>query len=202
MFDSLQCAWLHEILQARILEWVAISYYWASSQPRDRTPISHIGRRILYHWATREAQWKDTGQICGTETAIRLMLHFNREETSSEQSFIVFFFFINTIIWKKKKKRYFLIFAYYSAKLFCIPWSLFNSQRTCPRSHSLSPGHSIRIWARKVEVLGTGGVTLKKISYSDSDMWPFSSWGSSEMQCTFSSYGFYYSDHLFTVKMP
>ena len=40
------------IIQARILEWVAISF------PRDRTCVSCIGRQILYHWATREAQIK------------------------------------------------------------------------------------------------------------------------------------------------
>ena len=30
------------ILQARILEWVAISYSRGSSQPRDQTQVSHI----------------------------------------------------------------------------------------------------------------------------------------------------------------
>ena len=42
--------------QARILEWVAISSPTGSSWPRDQTCISRAGRRILYHWATREAQ--------------------------------------------------------------------------------------------------------------------------------------------------
>ena len=40
------------ILQARILEWVAISFSRGSSQPRDRTHISGvscIGRWLLYH---------------------------------------------------------------------------------------------------------------------------------------------------------
>ena len=36
------------ILQARILEWVAISFSWGSSWPRDGTLISRTGRRILY----------------------------------------------------------------------------------------------------------------------------------------------------------
>ena len=35
----------HGILQARILEWVAISFSTGSSQPRDRTQVSHIGSR-------------------------------------------------------------------------------------------------------------------------------------------------------------
>ena len=43
------------ILQARILEWVASSSSRRSSQPRDITHVSCIGRQILYHWATRAA---------------------------------------------------------------------------------------------------------------------------------------------------
>ena len=35
------------ILQARTLEWVAISFFRGSSQPRDRTCVSCIGRWIL-----------------------------------------------------------------------------------------------------------------------------------------------------------
>ena len=47
------------IFQARIQEWVAISYSRGSSWPRDWTQVSCsscTGRRILYHWATWEAQ--------------------------------------------------------------------------------------------------------------------------------------------------
>ena len=43
---------VHRILQARILEWVAISSSRRSSWPRDSTCVScgsFIGRRILYH---------------------------------------------------------------------------------------------------------------------------------------------------------
>ena len=42
---------VHGILQARILEWVAISFSRGSSQPRDQTWVSYvscIGRRVLY----------------------------------------------------------------------------------------------------------------------------------------------------------
>ena len=45
---------VHWIFQARILQWVAISYSREPSQPRNWTCISCIGRQILYHWATRE----------------------------------------------------------------------------------------------------------------------------------------------------
>ena len=47
---------VHEILQVRILEWVAISFSRGSSWPRDRTHVSCIGRKILYHGAARKAQ--------------------------------------------------------------------------------------------------------------------------------------------------
>ena len=39
-----------EILQARILEWVAMPSFRGSSQPRDQTQVSHIaGHLILYY---------------------------------------------------------------------------------------------------------------------------------------------------------
>ena len=50
-----QAPLIHGILQARILEWVPISCFRGSSEPRDRTHIFCIGRQILYYWATWEA---------------------------------------------------------------------------------------------------------------------------------------------------
>ena len=47
---------VHGISQARILEWVSMSFIRRSSQPRDRTHVSCIGRWILYHWVTWEVQ--------------------------------------------------------------------------------------------------------------------------------------------------
>ena len=47
---------MHGILQARILEWVAMPSSRGSSLRRgDRTRVSCIGRRVLYHWVTKEA---------------------------------------------------------------------------------------------------------------------------------------------------
>ena len=47
---------VHWILQARILEWVAIPYFRRSSQPGDQTQVSHIAGRFFTIWATRETQ--------------------------------------------------------------------------------------------------------------------------------------------------
>ena len=46
---------VHGILQARILEWVAIPFSRASSQPRDRTQLFYTAGIFFTVWATREA---------------------------------------------------------------------------------------------------------------------------------------------------
>ena len=48
---------VHEIPQARVLEWVAISFSRGSSQPRDRTQVSCIAGGFFTIWAAREAMW-------------------------------------------------------------------------------------------------------------------------------------------------
>ena len=45
----------HGIFQAKILEWVAISFSRGSSQSRVWTYVSCSDRQILFHWATWEA---------------------------------------------------------------------------------------------------------------------------------------------------
>ena len=46
---------VHDILQARLLEWIAFPFSRGSSQPRDRTQVSHIAGGFFTSWATREA---------------------------------------------------------------------------------------------------------------------------------------------------
>ena len=56
LFATLCTAWgssVHGVLQARILGWVAISFFRGFSRPRNQTHISHvscIGRQVLYLW--------------------------------------------------------------------------------------------------------------------------------------------------------
>ena len=45
---SLPDSSVHGILQAGIVEWVAISFSSRFSQPKDQTQVSCIGRRILH----------------------------------------------------------------------------------------------------------------------------------------------------------
>ena len=70
--SSLRGSSIHGVFQARVLEWVAISFSRASSQPRilewvaipfsressqprDQTQVSHSAGGFFISWATREA---------------------------------------------------------------------------------------------------------------------------------------------------
>ena len=57
--DSMDCSppvsSFHGILQARIPEWVAMSFSRGSSQLRDGTRLSYIAGRYFTIWATRVA---------------------------------------------------------------------------------------------------------------------------------------------------
>ena len=51
--------YVHGILQARILEWVAFPFSRGSSQPRDQTRVSCIAGGFFTNWANREAQFPE-----------------------------------------------------------------------------------------------------------------------------------------------
>ena len=52
---SLPASSIYGIFQARVLEWVAISFSRGSSWPRDQTPIYLTAGRCFTVWATRKA---------------------------------------------------------------------------------------------------------------------------------------------------
>ena len=62
--DSIDCSPLGssvpEILQARILQWVAIPFSGGSSRPRDRIQVSRIAGRFFSVWATRDGEGNGT----------------------------------------------------------------------------------------------------------------------------------------------
>ena len=83
---------VHGTFQARILEWVTISYSRISSWPRGWTRVFHIGRQILYYGATWE--FLIMGQIyimrllmCCTEDTTMLMCV--AKSLSQESSLVV-----------------------------------------------------------------------------------------------------------------
>ena len=67
---------IHGIFQARILEWVAISFSRGSSRPRDWTQVSHILGRRFTVWAT-----KGSSHCCAL--LLRILLLGNRSLVSA-----------------------------------------------------------------------------------------------------------------------
>ena len=65
LWDPLDCSppgsSVYGIFQARILEWVAISFSRGSSRPRNQTWVSRIVGRRFTVWATREVQRAEVG---------------------------------------------------------------------------------------------------------------------------------------------
>ena len=54
---SLPGSYVHWIFEARILEWVAVSFSRGYFQHRTLTPVSCIAGRLSTTWATREVAW-------------------------------------------------------------------------------------------------------------------------------------------------
>ena len=65
---------IHGILQARILEWVAVSFSRASSRPRDRSQVSHIAGRRFNLCATKKVQNLVLG--CNLKNNGMISVHF------------------------------------------------------------------------------------------------------------------------------
>ena len=113
-YYSLPGSSIHGIFQARILEWVAISYSSGSFWPRDQSYIPCIGRWILYHRATWEAPlvtWstKKKRVLLGNASQLQMIVnnHF---------SFPVLYFYLEHIRGKEKAnnielaKKFILVF--------------------------------------------------------------------------------------------
>ena len=88
--DPLNCSSpgssIHGIFQARVLEWVAISFFRRSSRPRDRTQVSHIAGRCFNFCATREAlKYKNTVSQKTSYRDIELQIQVLTSKISREE---------------------------------------------------------------------------------------------------------------------
>ena len=97
---SLSGSSIHGIFQARVLEWISISFSRGSSQPRNRTRVSCIAGRRFILWDTREAfrleeenkgVWR-SGQLSRlvtqpqTPNAIATLCFYYKPEVTQQQS--------------------------------------------------------------------------------------------------------------------
>ena len=92
-WKSLSRVWLcdsmdntvHGILQARILEWVAFSFYRGSSQPRNRTGVSCIAGRFFANWPIREVHFSYTNNKLSQPPPIFVLMFYSPSEQNSSK---------------------------------------------------------------------------------------------------------------------
>ena len=104
---SLPGSSVHGTFQARVLEWVAISFSRGSSWPRDRIPVSRIISRCFTVWATKEVlvQGRKRKNYCSIAMSSNLLsdLLLYRRGLISWQTEVIFFLWICVINHKSSK---------------------------------------------------------------------------------------------------
>ena len=86
---SLPGSSVHGISQAKLLEWVAISFSRGSSQPRDQTWVSCTAGRFFTIWATREAHWQSTIYPLASETRHIFFFHTTKRLCSLPPAYTI-----------------------------------------------------------------------------------------------------------------
>ena len=89
-FCSLSGSSIHGIFQARVLEWIAISFSRGSSRPRNRTLVSYIAGRHFTIRATREVSYNCNEQIFAKtgnifNSILTCLLHFSKYASCSNR---------------------------------------------------------------------------------------------------------------------
>ena len=109
--NLIDCSWPgssdHGIPQARILEWIAISFSRGSSQPRDWTHLSCIADRLFYHLRSVNTLSRTSSTMLNRSGKSRHPCLFpilgKRNFLFSPLSILAFFFF-NCMIFIKFRK--------------------------------------------------------------------------------------------------
>ena len=67
---------VHGIFQARVVEWVAISFSRVSSQPRGQTRVSCIASRRFTVWATRDVSCSEMYYCTLKSNVVKVIIKF------------------------------------------------------------------------------------------------------------------------------
>ena len=95
MHCSLPGSSVHGIFQARVLEWVAISFSRGSFQPRDWTRVSRTAGRCFITWTTGDAQggehrWMGLDDTCPRKFLVTALMGSNSLLTSEAMTLLKF----------------------------------------------------------------------------------------------------------------
>ena len=128
---SLSGSSVHGILQARILDWVAISFCKGSSWPRNQTQVSCIAGRFFTNWA-----------IMQIKTTIRCHLTLVRMAIIKKST--------NNKCWRGCREKGTLLHGWWECKLGQTPWRTawrflkIKKNRTAIWFSNSTPGHKSR----------------------------------------------------------
>ena len=98
---SLLGAYVHGIVQARILEWVAISFSMESYQPRGQTWVSFFSCRFFTIWATRKQFWERISKFSSTNS---------KTYYSQSSQMVLIFFLVIVFAWNRLSSLSFALF--------------------------------------------------------------------------------------------
>ena len=138
---------VHGIFQARILGWVAISFSWGSSPPRDWTRVFCTAGRFFTDWATREAHVYI--YVCTYALCTRCPLSAHLFQHACGKDFPVPLALLCDLDWRSLIYVWLLLLVYFGCDLetvcpsqlmmtFTHPWhkeviTVFPSPLVCPR---------------------------------------------------------------------
>ena len=95
---SLSGSSVHGIFQARVLEWIAISFSRGSSQPRNRTRVSRIAGRRFTVWPTREYSNTAARYIVSTKSWVGICINMSLSH-QNVLSTSIRYVFVHRFIW-------------------------------------------------------------------------------------------------------
>ena len=141
--DPMDCSLLgssiHGIFQARILEWVAISFSKRSSWPRDWTWVSYIVGRCFTVWATGDARYCSAAWETLERGRKRIRL--------KKKSFALFHQLFKT--WVRKKGEAYWAFLFIQNQVLIKTEGSHHSLKALPDLESLLPSVLISHWNRR-----------------------------------------------------
>ena len=136
---SLPGSSVHRIFWTRILEWVPISYSKGSSQPRDQTRISSIGKGITFQcgpWESPSAKWLHNKYnvpfigINADSILFKLRLFMTQLQPSSQQHGGFAYQDSDTTLWRGNPQ---IVWLFVDSQIGVATWLLLSGHVTTTR---------------------------------------------------------------------
>ena len=183
LFNSMDCSLpassVHGILQARILEWVAISFSRGSSQPRDQTR-SLACRQMLY-CLSHQGNQKNSSLKKWSNLSSHINPLYSKGLTLPKEMFVPLPLASEKTTKKAKCQRIIVFIFWYWGRLLRIPWTARRSNQSI--QEEINPEYSLErlLWKLKLQYFGSlmqrndsleKTLMLRKIEGRRRKLWP------------------------------